>query len=483
MAGSLQTLNFRPPTVRNGVFRRPTPFVSASNIQFSGHSFVSIPNSSPTVRNGVFRRPTPFVSASNIQFSGHSFVSIPNSSPTVRNGVFRRPTPFVSASNIQFSGHSFVSIPNSSPTVRNGVFRRPTPFVSASNIQFSGHSFVSIPNSSLVRILRPISPTIRASGRYNQVDGNGDQHSSISPVVLTLGKSLLNFAVTNFLPLALVSGVALGLSNPTLGCLAHKYSVSKFSTFGIFLISGLLLRSEEIGAATEAWPAGVFGLVSILLLSPFFSRLILQLQLAPQEFVTGLAIFSCMPTTLSSGVALTQLVGGNSALALAITVISNLFGILTVPFSLSKFIADGVGVSVPTKQLFQSLVITLVVPLVLGKMSRDCFNGVAEFVDQNRKKLAMLSAIFLSLVPWMQVSRSRSLLLMVKPAMFLLAIGMGVLLHLILLALNTLAVQSLSVVAGGRGSVFSKKENARALIIVASQVSVLSFMIGLKSTI
>jgi len=76
---------------------------------------------------------------------------------------------------------------------------------------------------------------------------------------------------------------------------------------------------------------------SILLLSPFFSKLILQVQLAPQEFVTGmllntkvvvifilffltfcskllimmildtgLAIFSCMRTTLSSGVALTQ---------------------------------------------------------------------------------------------------------------------------------------------------------------------------------
>lgn len=85
---------------------------------------------------------------------------------------------------------------------------------------------------------------------------------------------------------ALVSGVAVGLANPTLGCLADKYSLSKFSTFGIFIISGkklvlyicffctvwwdnphivcylgLTLRSDEIGAATEAWPVGLFGLV------------------------------------------------------------------------------------------------------------------------------------------------------------------------------------------------------------------------------
>ncbi|AQK71497.1 putative sodium/metabolite cotransporter BASS4 chloroplastic [Zea mays] len=46
--------------------------------------------------------------------------------------------------------------------------------------------------------------------------------------------------------------------------------------------------------------------------------------------LTGLAMFCCMPTTLSSGVTLTQLVGGNSALALAMTVASNLLGIIIV---------------------------------------------------------------------------------------------------------------------------------------------------------
>ncbi|KAI3957630.1 hypothetical protein MKW92_024839 [Papaver armeniacum] len=414
---------------------------------------------------------------------------------------------------------------NLKPLISNRIFSKPPPpplsssSSSFSFIKSSPNFFISCPNSHPPRLYRSISShtVVKANQISNQVNGNGDQHDKISlKKTVSWEKSLLDFAGTNFLPLALVSGVAVGLVNPTLGCLAHQYSVSKFSTFGIFLISGLLLRSEEIGAATEAWPAGLFGLVSILLLTPFFSKVILQLQLVPQEFVTGLAVFSCMPTTLSSGVALTQLAGGNTALALAITVISNLIGILTVPLSISKFIADGVGVSVPTKQLFRSLVVTLVVPLVLGKVSRDCFKGdvfplhllfngrylvsfikdiphtqcvatyrrvshfilgllvlcfvgVSKFVDQNRKKLSMLSAILLSLVPWMQVSRSRSLLLMVKPTMFLIVIGIGMVSHLILLAFNTVAVQSLSVATGGKDSVFSEKRNARALIIVASQ--------------
>ncbi|KAG5557017.1 hypothetical protein RHGRI_007311 [Rhododendron griersonianum] len=316
--------------------------------------------------------------------------------------------------------------------------------------------------------------------RSDQVGGDGDQSREImgSPAASIWKKNLLGFASNNFLPLALVGGVMFGLVNPSLGCLADRYYLSKFSTFGIFIISGLTLRSDEIGAAAEAWPVGIFGLGSILLFTPFFSKLILQLQLQPQEFVTGLAIFSCMPTTLSSGVALTRLAGGNSALALAMTLVSSLLGILVVPFSISMFIANGVGVSVPSEQLLRSLILPLLVPLLVGKLplpvpvirsDSNCTAGLAVFVDQNRKLLSMISALLLGLVPWIQVSRSRALLLMVKPAVFLVAVGMGAFLHLILLAFNALSIQGLSAISGGRKSVFAKRENASALLIVASQ--------------
>ncbi|MBA0576703.1 hypothetical protein Golob_027409 [Gossypium lobatum] len=43
------------------------------------------------------------------------------------------------------------------------------------------------------------------------------------------------------------------------------------------------------------------------------------------------------------------------------------------------------------------------------------------------------------------------------------------LLHLGLLAFNALAIRSLSAVSGGHKSIFSKKENAQAALLVASQ--------------
>ncbi|XP_068662798.1 probable sodium/metabolite cotransporter BASS4, chloroplastic isoform X1 [Aristolochia californica] len=348
---------------------------------------------------------------------------------------------------------------------------------------------------SITGKFRSLPQTCRASGRSDQIHGYGDGNlgQSSTTDVLKLAQPLLAFASANFLPLALISGVALGLANPSLGCVAHRYGFSKFSTFGIFFISGLTLKGGDIGAAAEAWPAGIFGLSSILCFSPFFSKFIMKLQLSPQEFVTGLAIFCCMPTTLSSGVALTTLARGNSALALAMTVVSNLLGILIVPFSLSKLIAGGIGVSVPTQQLFRSLVVTLLVPLILGKVFRSsfpydlswdipiagswesfahitslCAIGVAEYVDQNRKLFSNTSAILLSLVPWIQVSRSRPLLLMVKPAVFFIATVLGTLVHLILLGLNTFAVDILSFLSG-HSKAFSNKENKHAVVIVSSQ--------------
>ncbi|PKI44311.1 hypothetical protein CRG98_035293, partial [Punica granatum] len=110
---------------------------------------------------------------------------------------------------------------------------------------------------------RLTSRPVRACQPSNQVDGDGYQAASRTPTsarALTWSKPLLSFASNNFLPLALIGGVALGLANPGLGCLADKYFLSKFSTFGIFVISGLTLRSGEIGAASEAWPVGIFGL-------------------------------------------------------------------------------------------------------------------------------------------------------------------------------------------------------------------------------
>ncbi|KZV24239.1 hypothetical protein F511_01721 [Dorcoceras hygrometricum] len=352
------------------------------------------------------------------------------------------------------------------PTGRTSTLQHRTRLPSVAHFEIPGRKSSAAPLTlKLSSVTR--TPSIGAAVKCRQGDGDGEQRL---PQVSSSSRSkpLTKFVTDNFLPIALVSGVVLGFVNPRLGILADRYYLSKVSTFGIFLISGLTLHDVEIRDAVEAWQVGLFGVVSILFLSPILSKIILQLRLQPQEFVTGIAMFTCMPTTLSSGVALTRLAGGNSALALAMTLISNLLGIFIIPFSITKFIASGIGVSVPSGKLLRSLVLTLFLPLILGKISRDFSKGVADFADRNRQILAIISAILLGLVPWMQVSKSRSLLLMVKPESFLVAVVLGVLLHGMLFVFNASVIQAFSLVSNGK-SIFAKKENASALLLVTSQ--------------
>ncbi|KAH0865134.1 hypothetical protein HID58_082345 [Brassica napus] len=276
------------------------------------------------------------------------------------------------------------------------------------------------------RFIRACQPSEKVGG-----DGGGVSASAKS---YHFGNELLSFASDNFLPLALVTGVGMGFANPSLGCLADKYSLSKFSTCGIFIISGLTLRTEAIGAAVKGWPLGIFGLASILLLTPSFSRLVMLFQLQPQELVTA-----CWGKLCSCS-------GGHCGIQLV---------------RHFNWIA---------RQLFQNSIRSCIMISVTdaNMVIRETFKGFANFVDNNRKLFSRMNAICLSLVPWIQVSRSRSLLLSVEPKVFLAAICIGILLHLSLLAFNALSIRILSGLSGDYNSKNSKG-NGTAVLLVASQ--------------
>lgn len=276
-----------------------------------------------------------------------------------------------------------------------------------------------------------------------------------------------HFLTANFLPSILVSGVLLGLAYPKLGQQLFHIGLSKWATFGVFLISGLTLRTSELSDALEAWPSLLFGVVTVLFLTPWVAVLVLQIHLVPQELVTGLALFCCVPTTLSSGVSLTQVAGANTALALSLTLISNLLGILTMPFMISKLVARGLGICIPAGPLMKSLVETLVVPLFLGKVIRNCIPGFKGVLDKRKDEFSFLSATCLALVPWMQVSCARDLLLTLKLWTFAAAAALGMTIHFVFLLWNILGMQALQSLVESKDH--RRKSTAWAIILTASQ--------------
>lgn len=84
--------------------------------------------------------------------------------------------------------------------------------------------------------------------------------------------------------------------------------IPTFHLCTIFVISGLTLKTQDAIDAFKA-PAGlIFGLISILGLTPLLGFAFLKIPFDNEAFATGFAIFCSVPTTLSSGIALVNAV-------------------------------------------------------------------------------------------------------------------------------------------------------------------------------
>lgn len=76
----------------------------------------------------------------------------------------------------------------------------------------------------------------------------------------------------------------------------------------IFLVSGIILKTKDVVSALKAPTGFILGMLSILAITPMLGLAVREIPFSIKEFSTGLAIFCAVPTTLSAGVALVQVV-------------------------------------------------------------------------------------------------------------------------------------------------------------------------------
>ena len=267
---------------------------------------------------------------------------------------------------------------------------------------------------------------------------------------------LLGFLAKQFLPVGLVSFVLIGLSFPGPGRYIASLPTQYVSVSIIFICSGLMLRTEEIFAALSAWRATLWGSLSILFITPVIGALLaFQTPLEP-SFQIGLALFFCMPTTLSSGIALTHQARGNVALAVLLTALTNLAGIFTVPFVLAHLLGAVGHVELSGGDLLLKLFISILLPLAAGKFLRSF---VEDWAIRNRSRLTLLSSLALLSIPWMKISESSESLGQIALSGLLLLVVSGLVIHAIYLLINDGACRLFRFNAGVR----------KAVVILASQ--------------
>ncbi len=267
---------------------------------------------------------------------------------------------------------------------------------------------------------------------------------------------MLDFLQRQFLPVGLLGGAVVGFFFPRPGLYMAELPTQYVAVSLIFFLSGLMLKTDEVHAALAAWKAMSWGCISILFATPFLGAAIaFQLPMEP-AFQFGLALFCCMPTTLTSGVALTAQARGNVALALLLTVMTNIAGIFTVPFVLAHLLSSLGQVELSAGDLFAKLCLSILLPLGVGKYLR---RFAVDWVNAQRSRLTLASNAALISIPWMKFSESAGQLAQIEPVDLLILVASGLAIHALYLLLN-----------GGACALLRLKAAVRkAVVLMASQ--------------
>jgi sodium/bile acid cotransporter 7 len=124
-------------------------------------------------------------------------------------------------------------------------------------------------------------------------------------------------------------------------------------------------------------------------------------------------------------------------------VTTNLLGIVTVPFEFRLVLSSMPGanvVSVDPQNLVVKLLLTVLVPSVLGKLARDLSKPVCSFVTKYKVQLSLFSTLNLAAIVWQTLSGARDTLLQQAFTSVLLVVVLSSGLHVVLLALNAVVV-------------------------------------------
>jgi len=255
------------------------------------------------------------------------------------------------------------------------------------------------------------------------------------------------FFLKNFLVIGLITAVVISLAIPWPGKEVESWSigswgiVSTINVVTIFVVSGLTLQTDHIKDAVKQWAAALVGCITILLITPCAGFAIVNLPFEPPAYTYGLAVFALVPTTIASGVTLVTVARGNAALALMLTVITNVLGVFILPFSVPLVISQAGDVSLDPVNLLIKLVMTILVPLIIGKIIRESSAWVRKQVAKHKVALGIINNGSLICIVWQTMSSAQEDIVNTAFGTLCLIALAAILLHVVYLIVNFILVK------------------------------------------
>lgn len=257
-----------------------------------------------------------------------------------------------------------------------------------------------------------------------------------------------------FLPGGLLLAFAISWLAPTPGLALQEMGLIPWMVVAIFLINGYQTRLGEIPFSGKLWRTLLGAILINLLISPFVGQAIALLLALPAGAAIGLIVTATVPSTLSSGIVMTQLAGGDGVKALFLTIVLNLLGVFSIPFILPLVLNNVGSIELSPWLLLQKLIIIVLIPFLLGMLGRRVIQR-----SPRHWLIRYLPSSCVIATVWMSVSASSQTLREISLPLIAVIIIASLLLHGTLLLLCLISRQLID----------SDREEWIALLFTASQ--------------
>ncbi|MEM1283638.1 MAG: bile acid:sodium symporter [Chlamydiota bacterium] len=161
----------------------------------------------------------------------------------------------------------------------------------------------------------------------------------------------------------------------------HAEIINKFAVFVIFFMNGITLNNEVLFKAMRKFKVMAVIQCFCFLAAPLIAFLCIQTIFSPlkfpKEFITGIYILACLPTTIASCAIFTQLAGGDRSASLFNAVLSNFIGVLFGPYVLKQLLGiSGSSLDFSPLPIITELLYIIAIPLFVGQFIGNRFHHV-----------------------------------------------------------------------------------------------------------
>ena len=168
-----------------------------------------------------------------------------------------------------------------------------------------------------------------------------------------------------FLPVGMLVAVALAFIVPDPGIWFKSLKLNNWLIIAIFLVCGWQ-TTADLKFDRKFLLVFVTGALITLIAAPFAGWGIAKgFHLDPLS-AAGLMVIAAMPPTLSSGVVMTGTAGGNTLLAMTVTIGYSFIGVFILPIILPLVLPEGTEIVVKPGKMLLDLALLVILPAVIG---------------------------------------------------------------------------------------------------------------------